>query len=233
MINVPPVRFTRERVFPDPARIARGVPHRDAAVTARSLDARGLRTLSVTGGNRNIKLLTPITYPLRKLEMRISMFTRALRVATVFGGLLVAGYTLPQSAIAAPKCAPATTAHKEVVAAMEGFIAALRAGDLQRFQQVTTSDFYVYDGGMRLTGPALMELIGKAQASGKHYEWSVTEAELHVECNLAWLTYVNQGALEDASGRQPMTWLESAILEYADQRWRIRFAHSTRAAKTP
>jgi len=30
-----------------------------------------------------------------------------------------------------------------------------------------------------------------------------------------------------------VTWLESAVMEYANQRWRIRFMHSTRAAKAP
>jgi hypothetical protein len=59
----------------------------------------------------------------------------------------------------------------------------------------------------------------------------ITDAEVHVACNLAWITYVNQGSVEDASGRQAVTWLESAILEYSDARWRIRFLHSTRASK--
>ena len=146
---------------------------------------------------------------------------------------MVTSATLPEQAVAASKCAPAGTAQKDIVAVMQDMFAALRAHDLQRFQQITTPDFYVYDAGMRFDGPALVELIDKAQASGKHYEWSVTNPEVHVACNLAWITYVNQGAVEDSSGRQAVTWLESGILEYADERWRIRFAHSTRAPKAP
>jgi ketosteroid isomerase-like protein len=116
---------------------------------------------------------------------------------------------------------------------MQDLFAALRAHDLQRFQEITGPDFYAYDAGLRFTGPAFMELLDKAQASGKHHEWSVTNPEVHVACNLAWITYVNQGAVEDSSGRQAVTWLESGILGYANGQWRIRFAHSTRAPIAP
>jgi hypothetical protein len=114
---------------------------------------------------------------------------------------------------------------------MQDMFAALRADDLKRFQEIAAPNFYAYDGGARFTGPALVDLVKSAHASGKQYEWSVTEAEVHVACNLAWITYVNQGSVEDASGRQAVTWLESAVLEYANARWRIRFIHSTRALK--
>jgi len=114
---------------------------------------------------------------------------------------------------------------------MQDMFAALRAEDLNRFQKIAAPNFYVYDGGARFTGPALVDLIKSGHASGKRYDWSVTEPEVHVACNLAWITYVNQGSVEDASGRQAVTWLESAVLEYANTRWRIRFAHSTRVPK--
>jgi ketosteroid isomerase-like protein len=170
---------------------------------------------------------------IERTEMTIQPFMRVLKVTTALGVLLLVGGTAPQSAVAASRCAPAATAPKEVVAAMEAFFVALRANDQQRFLQITTPDFFAYDIGKRLTGPDMLEFIGKAQASGKHFVWSVTEAEPHVECNLAWLTYVNQGSVGDESGTQPVTWLESAVMEYTNQRWRIRFIHSTRAAKAP
>ncbi len=47
-------------------------------------------------------------------------------------------------------------------------------------------------------------------------------------CNLAWITYVNQGSVEDASGRQAITWLESAVLEYAN----FAMAHPLRSFHT-
>jgi ketosteroid isomerase-like protein len=148
-------------------------------------------------------------------------------------GMLCGGFgsSLPQTANAAPRCAPAASAQSDIVGVMQNLFAALRADDLKRFQEIAAPDFYAYDAGMRFTGPALVDLVKSAHVSGKHYDWNVTQPEVHVTCNLAWITYVNQGSVEDASGRQAVTWLESAVLEYANARWRIRFVHSTRASK--
>jgi hypothetical protein len=115
---------------------------------------------------------------------------------------------------------------------MQNMFAAMRDDDLKRFQEIAAPNLYAYDGGRRFNGPeSLVDLIKSLHASGKRYEWSVTEPEVHVACNVAWITYVNQGSVEDNSGRQVVTWLESAVLEYANARWRIRFMHSTRAPK--
>jgi ketosteroid isomerase-like protein len=174
--------------------------------------------------------VSPEYYPMPSTGGTTLPFSESVKVGNT---LLMTGATLPERAAAASKCAPADTAQKDIVGVMQDLFAAFRAHDLQRVQQITTPDFYAYDGGMRFTGPGLMGLLDQAQASGKHYEWSVTNPEVHLACNSAWISYVNQGAVEDSSGRQPVTWLESGILGYADGRWRIRFVHSTRAPKAP
>ena len=130
-------------------------------------------------------------------------------------------------------CAPDVTAERDVVLALEQMFTAFRADDLSGFQQIATAGFYAYDNGVRFTGPSLLELLRKAHASGTRFEWSVTEPEVHIACNVAWVTYVNQGSIENAAGRQKMSWLESAVLEYGERQWRIRFFHSTRAATSP
>jgi hypothetical protein len=127
-------------------------------------------------------------------------------------------------------CAPDGTAERDVVLAVEQMFAAFRKDDSSGFQQIATADFQAYDNGMRFTGPSLLDLLKKAHASGTRFEWSVTEPEVHVACNLAWMAYVNRGSIENAAGRQEMRWLESAVLEYGERQWRIRFFHSTRAA---
>ena len=66
--------------------------------------------------------------------------------------------------------------------------AAARADDLPALLAVTTPNFYAYDGGRRFTAQSLMALIQKAHADGKHYEWSVTDPEVHVSCDLGWIT---------------------------------------------
>jgi hypothetical protein len=135
--------------------------------------------------------------------------------------------------MARARCAPPATASREVVATIEQMFAAARADDLPALLAITTPNFYAYDGGRRFTAQSLMALIQKAHADGKHYEWSVTDPDVHVSCALAWITYVNKGFIEDGSGRQDMTWLESGVLEYADHRWKTRFFHSTREPKSP
>ena len=161
-----------------------------------------------------------------------SLPSRSVRTGIAVGMLIVFGTTLLQTASAANRCAPAAKARGDVVGAMQKFFAAMRVDDLKGVQEITSPNLYAYDNGVRFNGPAsLVDLIKGLHASGKRYEWSVTEPDVHVACNVAWIAYVDRGSVEDASGRQEVTWLESAVLEYANARWRIRFIHSTRAAK--
>ena len=44
----------------------------------------------------------------------------------------------------------------------------------------------------------------------------------------AWIAYVNQGSITDASGTVSQKWLESAFLQKKAGIWRIAFLHSTR-----
>jgi ketosteroid isomerase-like protein len=125
-------------------------------------------------------------------------------------------------------CASAANAQSEVVEVIKQMFVAARADDLAALVAITTPDFYAYDGGKRFTAQTLMELIKKAHAAGQNYKWNVTGPEVHIACNFAWVTYVNQGSIEDAAGHQDMAWLESVILQYATGRWRCRFLHSTR-----
>jgi hypothetical protein len=139
---------------------------------------------------------------------------------------------LANAATSKQRCTSAVNAQTEVVGVTKRILVAAHADDLPALIAITTPDFYAYDGGERFTAQTFMELIKKLHAAGKHYEWNVTDPEVHIACNLAWVTYVNQGSIEDAAGHQDMTWLESVILEYANGQWRARFLHSTRVPST-
>ena len=147
-----------------------------------------------------------------------------------FVALLALGSCLATIAAAKPGCAPAAAAQAEGIATVKQIFVAARSDDLARFTENTTPDFYAYDGGKRFDGQSLMALIKQAHAAGKHYEWNVTDPEVHVACNVAWVTYVNKGSVEDGAGRQDVTWLESVILDHANAHWRAHFLHSTRLA---
>ncbi|GAC1360915.1 MAG: hypothetical protein NVSMB3_09020 [Acidobacteriaceae bacterium] len=125
-------------------------------------------------------------------------------------------------------CAASPTDNADVVQTMKTMFAAAEKDDLAKFHSVAAASFYAYDGGKRFDGDALMNLLKAAHDAGKTYVWTVTEPEVHVNCDLAWVSYVNQGSLQDSKGTLKLTWLESAILRRERGGWRIEFLHSTR-----
>jgi ketosteroid isomerase-like protein len=111
---------------------------------------------------------------------------------------------------------------------MESMYTAATNDDLDQWHTIAAPGFYAFDNGQRFEGDALMELIRKLHAQGRTYRWQVTEPEVHVNGSMAWITYVNKGSVQDATGSKNMTWLESAILRKEKDGWRMQFFHSTR-----
>jgi Domain of unknown function (DUF4440) len=134
------------------------------------------------------------------------------------------------SAAHAKACAPQ---HNEaVVDALHQLFEAASRDDEKLFKEVLAPNFYAFDNGKRFDGMQLPQLIKAAHGNGKTYVWSVNDPEVHIACDWAWVTYTNRGSVGDASGTQPMSWLESAVLHYQGERWHIQFLHSTRATPT-
>ena len=134
------------------------------------------------------------------------------------------------SAAGAKSCAPEN--NSAVVDALNQLFEAASHDDGNLFNEVLAPNFYAFDNGKRFDGMQLPELIKAAHGAGKTYVWSVNAPEVHIACDWAWVTYTNRGSVGDDSGTHPMSWLESAVLHYQGQRWRIQFLHSTRAAPT-
>jgi len=121
-----------------------------------------------------------------------------------------------------------TSHQKQVVDTVSAIFVAARADDVAKFDSVIASDFYIFDGGARFNGDSIMALIRAQHAAGKRYEWNVTEPDVHILGNPAWIAYVNKGSITDASGTVDQNWLESAFLEKQAGTWKIVFMHSTR-----
>ena len=121
-----------------------------------------------------------------------------------------------------------TSDQKQVVDTVSAIFIAARADDVAKFDSVIASDFYIFDGGARFNGDSIMALIRAQHAAGKRYEWNVTEPDVHILGNTAWIAYVNKGSITDASGTVDQNWLESAFLEKQAGTWKIVFMHSTR-----
>ncbi len=121
----------------------------------------------------------------------------------------------------------------QVVDTVKAIFAAAAADDLAKFHAVAGPGFYLYDAGARFDGDAIMTLIKAEHAKGRRYEWNVTEPDVHVIGDTAWIAYVNKGGVTDASGTVPQQWLESAFLERRGGVWKIVFMHSTRVPAAP
>ncbi|MEJ0086705.1 MAG: DUF4440 domain-containing protein [Pseudomonadota bacterium] len=138
--------------------------------------------------------------------------------------LLAIAFCLMGSAQASP--APAD--EEAVAQTLRLMYVALTKEDTAQLRAVTTSDFYAFDGGEKMTGDELMALIKSLHAAGKTFVWTVTEAKVRIEGAVAWITYLNRGSVQDPAGKKDVSWLESAVLLKEAGTWRIQFFHSTR-----
>ncbi len=121
----------------------------------------------------------------------------------------------------------------QVLNTVKAIFAAAEADDLAKFHSVVAPSFYIFDNGRRFDGDAIMELVKKLQATGNRYEWNVTDPDVHVSGDNAWVAYVNRGSITNTSGKHDQEWLESAVLEKQSGAWKILFMQSTRVPQPP
>ena len=123
-----------------------------------------------------------------------------------------------------------TADESQIVDTVSTIFDAARADDVAKFKSVIAAEFYIFDGGPRFNADSIMAFIKAQHAAGKHYEWNVTEPDVHISGNTAWIAYVNKGSITDASGTTNQKWLESFFLEKQAGNRKIIFMHSTRVA---
>jgi hypothetical protein len=128
----------------------------------------------------------------------------------------------------ATQASPVTADEEAVAQALRLMYVAFTQEDTAQLRAVTTSDFYTFDGGEKMTGDELMALIKSLHAAGKTFVWTVPEPKVRIEGKVAWITYLNRGSVQDAAGKKDVSWLESAVLLKEAGTWRIQFFHSTR-----
>lgn len=116
----------------------------------------------------------------------------------------------------------------KVIQTMESMYVALANDDLGLFHNIAAPDFYAFDVGKRFDGDALMQVIKSLHAAGNVYVWHMIDPEVQIWGDTASVTYINQGSIQDASGKKDVTWLESAVLRKDKGIWRIHFFHSSR-----
>ncbi len=101
------------------------------------------------------------------------------------------------------------------------------AGDITSFGSHLTSDFCMFERGVRYDTQGLVNILERAQTAGSRMHWAVTQADVHVRGNSAWIAYVNDGSATVGGHSVHRQWLESAFLENSSGTWKISFWHST------
>jgi ketosteroid isomerase-like protein len=149
-----------------------------------------------------------------------------LRITLMTIGLAVVSFVHVSAASAQQKVL--TKEQTQILETVNTLFTALQSEDAAKLNSITTPDFYVFEGGARCNGESMMGLIKSLHAAGKRYEWSVTEPDVHISGDTAWIAYVNEGSITDTSGRANQQWLESAFLEKQAGIWKVVFVHSTR-----
>ena len=146
-------------------------------------------------------------------------------------GLVTIGFALMCSANASTARAQQkllTPEQRHIVDTVSTLFTALRTEDAPKFDSVIAPGVYMFDGGTRFNRETIMTLIKAQHAAGKRYEWNVTEPDVHISGNTAWIAYIDRGSITDASGSVNQQWLESAFLQKQAGNWKIVFMHSTR-----
>jgi ketosteroid isomerase-like protein len=121
-----------------------------------------------------------------------------------------------------------TDEQSQIVDAVNTIFTAIQSDDAAQLNSVVAPDFYIFDGGRRFNAEQVAAIFKTQRLAGKRYEWNVTEPDIHIRGNTAWIAYVNDGSISDASGRVHQQWLESAFLEKQAGTWKVVFMQSTR-----
>jgi hypothetical protein len=149
--------------------------------------------------------------------------------------IISAGVTATAALIANPVVArehcPDPPAQAQAIVSMETDIfSALQNDDKASWERLTDPDFVAFESGHRYDRTSFFELLQSAQASGRHFEWSVTRPSVEVSCTLATIAYVNRGSVTLGGSRSAVSWLETATFRYAAGQWRAAFIESMRQA---
>jgi hypothetical protein len=113
----------------------------------------------------------------------------------------------------------------KVVDTTQSLLTAMGQQNLDQFHHVTCPNFYLFDNGKQLPGDEVMNLIKQAHASGISFVWQVTQPQVHIDGNTAWITYVDPVSITSATGKKNENLLESAVLNRTQDGWCMRFFH--------
>jgi hypothetical protein len=115
-----------------------------------------------------------------------------------------------------------------VIDTMNTFFKALETENQSELNSVVAPDFYIFDNGAKFDRNSIVDFIRHVHASGKQVDWNITDPDIHVFGQIAWIAYVNKGRISSGGTSSDQSWLESAFLEKKSGKWKVDFMQSTR-----
>ena len=131
------------------------------------------------------------------------------------------------AAASAKSCPTRTSDAADVARAAETFLERIEAGDIAGARAVTSPDFHSFDGGRHWAGPELLDHIDQILKQGRVLRFALSKAEARVDCNFAWVHWINTGSVDGA----PVTWQESGVFRRNGKGWQMEVLHSERVNK--
>lgn len=115
----------------------------------------------------------------------------------------------------APETPEATTTAPEIEAVVETLYASLTNHDMAALRAVTTADFEIIDGGLRMTGPEFEAFITELHGQGLRLDFELSDFNTEIVDDVA---YTSVRSLDRVSGR---VFFESQILTRVDGGWLV------------
>lgn len=108
----------------------------------------------------------------------------------------------------------------------QDFFNALAASDYQGMRDQCSPDFQLLEDGKVMTVEDLINLI-KSTANKPKINYSFEDIRAKIEGSNAWISYRNRAVVSRNDKTINVEWLESAVFEKKNGKWKMVLLHST------
>ncbi len=115
-----------------------------------------------------------------------------------------------------------------IESAVIGFFNGLSLYNPDSLKYYSVADILILEDGKRWTIDTLINKTMSRKNDDIKRENAFRLIKTEQEGNIAWVSYYNAAVFSQGEKNQAVLWLESAVLEKANGRWKIRMLHSTK-----
>ena len=115
-----------------------------------------------------------------------------------------------------------------IEASISKFFDGLSQIDANKLKAYTTDDFILLENGQLWNMDTLISKMSDPKNGGLKRVNKFQFIKTEQNGNVAWVSYHNSADFSLNEKKQTVNWLESAVLEKKNGRWKIKLLHSTR-----